>query len=129
MRQIIHETDDATLWWREEGFWHYRQNPYREATGDRLAPFYDAIAAHAGTHKAPLLIDRTYEYTGQFSAWQVFQQRAPDLISAVAFYVTTSTALMAVEVLRDAFLKGWTVGLFRDLESAEAWLREQAANP
>jgi hypothetical protein len=123
MGKIILMTDAATLWWREEGFWQFRTNPYREMSGPEVAAFFDAIAEHRGDQKAPLLIDRTNPYSAQFSAWVVFQERAPALITAVAFYAPTHAARMASEVLRDSFLQGWAVGIFEHMGAAESWLQ------
>ena len=125
MRAIVFESDAGTLWWREEGFWHYRMNAHYEMSGDEMAAYFDAMLGYGTNGKAPLLIDRSNPYSPSFGAWETFRKRAPAYISAVAYYAPTSGAVMASEFVREILFKDWEpVAIFRTEEEAVVWLRQ-----
>ncbi len=125
MQTKVFESGAGTLWWRKEGFWHYRMTAHYEMSGNELCAYFDAIARHSGNRKAPLLIDRTNPYSPSFSVWETFRERAPFSISAIAYYAPTPGAVMASQFVRDILFKDWDpVAIFRTEEEAVAWLQQ-----
>lgn len=104
---------------------------YHELTAEEVDASLDAVEARTGKRLVPLLIDRSNEYSTSFGAWQRFADRAPSLISAVAYFAPTVAAAMASEQVRDILRLrcDWPVMIFRRIEDAESWLIEQLDNP
>jgi hypothetical protein len=123
MTEVL-QTPAGTLWWRDDGFWHFRMNPYYEMSSEEARIFTDAIEAHTGGRKTPLLIDRTHSFTPQFSAWLYAKEVLPRLFSAIAYYAPERHKRIASEYVAETFLKGVAhVAIFDTLQEAEAYLR------
>ena len=125
MQAVVFECEAGILWWREEGFWHYRMNAHYEMSAAEMSACFDAVEQFGSNKKAPLLIDRSNPYSPSFGVWEMFRKRAPAHITAIAYYAPTPNAVMASQFVRDVLFKEWKdVAIFRTEEDAVAWLQK-----
>lgn len=125
MRDVVLQNQAATLWWRSEGFWHFRMEAFYEISAAEVEEFFDALEARSSGRRSPLLLDRSNPYSPQFGAWQMLVERAPQAVSAIAYYAPTPAATMAAEFTAEVILKGWgAVRVFQREAAAVAWLLE-----
>lgn len=127
MKIEVRRARSGTLYWRDASFWQLDITPDHETTGGDAAAFAEAIREFGSPNKRPLLIYRAAGSLPSFEALAELAKAAPELVSAVAYWVVSEDAARTSKLVRDVFLTTLPVEVFTSEVKAIRWIEARLA--
>lgn len=121
----VHRAKSGILYWRDKSFWELDITVDHETTGIDATAFAEVARTIAQGKKVPLLLYRAPGSIPSFDALRNFARVAPELLSAIAYWVASPQAAKTSQYVKELFLKGLPVEVFSNEADAVCWIREQ----